>query len=168
MNSFLLFFFRKTHLDASNPQCKTNRDILFANNIHDDITTASGTVTCLNATYTTGILNCAGCTGSYVVAVTCPLCSPSSPASCPTCPQGTFGGAEAEIDCRLCASGYTTVYPPSSTSSSDCVPITSSPTTAPTFAPGSPTPVPTPVRLDLFRYGTQGSAANEINGKTKF
>lgn len=39
------------------------------------------------------------------------------------------------MSCQLCAYGYTTYFPPSSLSSTDCLPITESPTTSPTRTP---------------------------------
>lgn len=110
-------------------------DVLFVGNAGDDITSVGATVTCANPAYTTDLLNCAGCTGSYDIPLACTLCSPSSVSSCSVCPQNTFGGAQAEIACQLCQPGYTTIYPPSSISPGDCVPITNSPTQAPTTAP---------------------------------
>lgn len=100
----------------------------FAGNVNDDVTVAGGVVTCASPTYQT---NCAaGCTGSYDIPASCPICSAGG--ACTSCPQGTFGGASVALVCQLCPFGFTTIYPPSSTSSSACVPITQSPTFAPT------------------------------------
>lgn len=111
-------------------------NVTFSGNDADDITTATATVTCANPALATGVANCTGCTGSYAVPATCPLCSPASPStSCTSCPQGSYGGSEAELSCQLCPYGYTTWFPPSSTSSANCVPITDSPTNVPTRQP---------------------------------
>jgi predicted outer membrane repeat protein len=100
----------------------------FAGNLNDDVTVAGGVVTCADPLYQT---NCAaGCTGSYDIPASCPICSAGG--ACTSCPQGTFGGASVALVCQLCPFGFTTIYPPSSTSSSACVPITQSPTFAPT------------------------------------
>lgn len=115
----------------------------FDGNTNDDITSAGGTVTCANPAYTTGLLSCSGCSGSYDVPLACSICSPSSVSSCTVCPKGTYGGAEADIACQLCPVGFTTVYPPSSMSSAECVAITDPPTSAPSMRP---TTVPTNVR----------------------
>ena len=106
----------------------------FAANNNDDITTVTSTVSCLTPSYSSSCSG--GCTGSYNIPTSCPFCSsPTSGSVCNTCPKGTYGGAEAELPCQLCPYGETTVFPPSSTSSSDCVFITQSPTSAPTVAP---------------------------------
>jgi hypothetical protein len=109
-------------------------------NSDDDITSSGGTVTCQNASWTTGVANCGGgCSGSYVIPPTCILCSPTSPPlECTTCPQGTYGGPTAELSCELCPSQYTTIYPPPAMDVSQCVPITEPPSVAPSINPTLP------------------------------
>lgn len=108
----------------------------FANDESDDITSAAGTVMCANSNYTTALLNCAnGCMGSYVIPSDCQICSADSGTTCSSCPKATYSGDEAEIACQLCPYQFTTIHPPSSTSSTDCVPITEPPTAAPTMQP---------------------------------
>ena len=110
--------------------------ITFLDNEEDDITSAGANVSCLNPALTTGVVNCTGCFGSFVVPSACPLCSPTSPATvCTTCPKGSYGGTEAELSCQLCPYRYTTIYPPSAMSQAACEPITEPPTTAPTQEP---------------------------------
>ena len=106
--------------------------VAFVGNSQNDLTISGGSVQCLNPAFTT---NCTGCTGSFDVPASCPLCSSPTPSTCTSCPQGTYGGAEAKLACELCPAGYTTFYPPSSTSSSDCVLITSAPSLRPTQNP---------------------------------
>ncbi len=99
-------------------------NVLFEGNVGDDATVAAGgRVTCTNPAYAASIDCATGCTGSYNVPLTCPICSSSTPAgSCTTCPQGSYGGTDVALACELCGYGYTTIYPPSSTSVADCVP----------------------------------------------
>lgn len=80
--------------------------MLFDGNTGDDITTAGAIVTCANPAYTSGLLSCSGCSGSYDIPLACTICSPSSTSSCAVCPEGTYGGVEAEIACQLCPVGY--------------------------------------------------------------
>jgi len=117
---------------------KLNSDLSFAANINDDITTVTSTVSCLNSSFSSSCSG--GCTGSYNIPASCPFCSsPTSGSVCNACPKGTYGGAESELPCQLCPYGQTTVFPPSSTSSSTCVDITQSPTSVPTVGPtGTP------------------------------
>ncbi len=118
----------RAHTQTNKQTHTHDSDVLFDGNVNDDITSAGGSVACLDTSYTTGLLACSGCTGSYVIPLACMLCSPASVNSCSVCPQGTYGGAEAEIACQLCAVGFTTIFPPSSTSPGDCVAITQPPT----------------------------------------
>lgn len=129
----------------------THSDVTFGNAEDDDITSAAGTVTCANSSYSTALLNCSsGCTGSYAIPSDCKICSADSGTTCSTCPKATYGGSEAEIACQLCTYRYTTIYPPSSTSSADCIPITEPPTTSPTARPTvTPTQEPTAVPTDV-------------------
>lgn len=115
-------------------------DVLFEGNADGDISTEGGSVTCANPL---SPLNCDPCSGAFDIPVECAVCSSPGPSTCPTCPQGSYGGAEANFGCALCPYGYTTIYPPSATSSAECVPITEPPTVAPT---GQPTTTPTRVR----------------------
>lgn len=137
-------------------------DVTFSNEVDDDITSAAGTVTCANSSYTTPLLNCsAGCTGAYIIPSDCKICSAdSSSGTCSSCPKATYGGTEAAIACRLCPYGFTTVYPPSSTSSADCVPITDSPTQVPTNSPSQ-----RPSSMPTVRIYAQG--VDEMNARTK-
>lgn len=114
---------------ASTASLLLDYDVLFEGNVNDDVTVAGGAVSCLNPLYSTGLINC---TGAYNIPASCPVCSAGSGSSCTSCPQGSFGGSSAALVCQLCPYGYTIIFPPSSVSPSDCVPITASPTRAPT------------------------------------
>lgn len=129
----------------------------FDANINDDITTVNSTISCLTSSYSS---TCSGgCTGSYNVPTSCPFCSPpTSGSACNTCPKGTYGGAEAELPCQLCPFGQTTVFPPSSTSSSACVDITQSPTSVPTAVP-TRAPTSSPTTASPSRSPTQSPTA---------
>ena len=115
------------------------RGLLFHNNSGDDLTTVNSLVTCSDPAYSSPLLDCNGCTGSYLIPVSCEVCSVGSTALslCTTCPKGSWGGGS--ISCTLCPIGYATIAP-STTSISDCVPITHPPTSAPTVFP---TTIPT-------------------------
>jgi hypothetical protein len=108
-------------------------DVSFAGNVDDDVTVAGGAVSCANPLYSSALANCtSGCTGSFVLPASCPVCSAGSGSICTSCPQGSFGGSGVALVCQLCPYGFTTVFPPSSMSSSACVPVTQSPTLPPT------------------------------------
>ena len=124
------------YLDDSTLVLGSNVTFVSGGSTNDDIGAANATVRCQDSQLATGIVNCTRCSGAYVIPVACPLCSPTSPsAQCSSCPQGTYGGGEAELACQACPSGYTTLYPPSSTSSADCVSSTQSPTHTPSATP---------------------------------
>ena len=101
-----------------------NRSIGFIFNSIDDLTISSSTVACTDPTYNSPMLSCSsGCTGDYLIPLSCPICSPASAllSTCGTCPQGSYGGGN--VSCQLCPIGYSTLYP-NCTSISQCVPIT--------------------------------------------
>ncbi len=121
-------------------------DVLFEDNVADDVTVATGSsVACANPAYAASVNCTTGCTGSYDIPAACPVCSSGTPAgTCGTCPQGSYSGGA--LPCQLCAFGFTTIFPPSSVSVAACVPITDSPTIRPTQQP-SRTPSTRPTQL---------------------
>ena len=120
-------------------------NVLFESNVDNDLTVAAGgSVACANPAYAASVSCSTGCTGSYDIPAACPICSSSSaPAgTCGTCPQGSYSGGA--LPCELCGFGFTTIFPPSSTSVAACVPITSAPSAQPTQVPSrQPTQTPT-------------------------
>ena len=120
-------------------------NVFFEGNVDNDVTVAAGgRVACANPAYAASVNCSTGCTGTYDIPAACPVCSSGSTSTCTACPQGAYGGAGLALPCELCGFGFTTIFPPSSTSVAACVPITSAPSARPTQTPSrQPTQTPT-------------------------
>jgi hypothetical protein len=115
-------------------------NVTWNGNAGDDVAAAGADVQCADAGYAPSIDCGSDCSGAFLLPSDCPLCSPASGArSCSQCPIGSWGGRGAGLGCRHCPLGETTDAA-GSTSSSDCVPIT-------TASSPRPTSAPTPVAL---------------------